>query len=127
MASKLDLEGDLTYTSSKTNYVTQFNYAAATTGAGGLPIYTCASPQFLTCGSLPEINNHVIQLNLNGKYKLDKNSKVALGYQIQRMRSNDYYYNGLQAGSTPSALMPTGQQAPNYTVSVIAASYVRSF
>lgn len=127
MQAKLELDGDLTYTLGKTGYNTQFNYAAATTGAGGLPIYTCASPQFLTCGALPEINNHVIQFKLTGKYKIDKSSKVALGYIYQHMKSSDYYYNGLQAGYTPSALMPTNQQSPNYTVNVIAASYIYNF
>lgn len=127
MASKLELDEDLTYTYGKTVYTTVFNYAAATTGAGGLPVYTCASPQFLTCGSLPEVNNHVIQFKLTGKYKLDKNSKVAVGYIYQHMKSSDYYYNGLQAGSTPSALMPTNQQSPNYTVNVIIASYTHNF
>ena len=127
MNAKLELDGDLTYTLGKTGYNTQFNYAAATTGAGGLPIYTCASPQFLTCGALPEINNHVIQFKLTGKYKIDKSSKVALGYIYQHMKSSDYYYNGLQAGYTPSALMPTNQQSPNYTVNVIAASYIYNF
>ena len=122
MASKLELSGDLSYTAGKTGYTTVFNYAAATTG--GL---TCASPQFLTCGSLPEVNNHVVQFKLSGKYKLDKKSKLAMGYQFQQMKSTDYYYNGLQAGSTPSALMPTNQQSPNYTVNVISAAYIRSF
>ena len=122
MDAKLELDGDLTYTLGKTGYNTQFNYAAATTG--GL---TCASPQFLTCGALPEINNHVIQFKLTGKYKIDKSSKVALGYIYQHMKSSDYYYNGLQAGYTPSALMPTNQQSPNYTVNVIAASYIYNF
>jgi len=122
MNAKLELDGDLTYTLGKTGYNTQFNYAAATTG--GL---TCDSPQFLTCGALPDINNHVIQFKLTGKYKIDKNSKVALGYIYQHMKSSDYYYNGLQAGSTPSTLMPTSQQSPNYTVNVIAASYIYNF
>lgn len=127
MASRLELGEDLTYTSGKTGYTTVFNYAAATTGSGTLPVYTCASPQFLTCGSLPEVNNHVVQFKLSGKYKLDKNSKIAVGYIYQHMKSTDYYYNGLQAGYTPSALMPTNQQSPNYTVNYVTASYLYNF
>lgn len=126
MASRLELDEDLTYSYGKTVYTTVWNYAAATTGVG-LPVYTCASPQFLTCGSLPEVNNHVIQFKLSGKYKLDKSSKVAVGYIYQHMKSTDYYYNGLQAGYTPSALMPTNQQAPSYEVNVITASYILNF
>lgn len=122
LASRLELAEDLTYTTGKTMYTTVFNYAAATTT--GL---TCASPQFLTCGSLPEVNNHVVQFKLSGKYKLDKNSKIAVGYIYQHMKSADYYYNGLQAGYTPSALMPTNQQSPNYTVNYVTASYLYNF
>ena len=127
MASRLELDEDLTYTYGKTVYTTVFNYAAATTGTGGLPVYTCASSVFLTCGTLPEVNNHVIQLKLSGKYKLDKKSRIAFGYMYQHMKSTDYYYNGLQAGSTPAALMPTYQQAPSYTVNVVSASYIYNF
>ena len=122
MRGKLELAGDLTYTLGKSSYNTQFNYAAAT--SAGL---TCASAQFLTCGPLPEVNNQVTQFKFTGKYQLDKSSKVAFGYLYQHMKSTDYYYNGLQAGYTPSALMPTNQQSPNYTVNVIAASYIYNF
>ena len=122
MDAKLELNADLTFTLGKTGYNTQFNYAAATTT--GL---TCASPQFMTCGSLPEINNQVVQVKLSGKYKLDKSSKVVFGYTYQQMKSNDYYYNGLQMGYTPTALMPTYQQSPNYTVNMIAMAYLLEF
>ena len=117
--SKLDLDGSLTYTMGKTGYTTVFNYAAAT--SGGL---TCDSPQFRTCGALPEIQNTVTQFKLIGKYNLDKQSKVAVGYLYQHMKSTDYYYNGVQMGYTPTALMPTNQQSPNYTVNVISVSYI---
>ena len=122
MASKLELNEDITYTYGKTGYATVFNYAAATTG--GL---TCASPQFLTCGALPAIKNQVLQFKLSGKYKIDKSSMMAVGYIYQHMTSNDFYYNGLQTGTTPSALMPTNQQSPNYTVQTIAVSYSYMF
>ncbi len=123
MASKLELSEDLTYTMGKTGYTTVLNYAT-TTSTGGL---TCSDSHILSCGSLPEINNHVIQFKLSGKYTLDKSSKIAVGYIYQHMKSTDYYYNGLQAGSTPSALMPTNQQSPNYTVNFVTASYLYIF
>ncbi len=122
MDSKLDIATDLTYTLGSTNYNTYFNYAAATTG--GL---TCASPQFLTCGSLPTVQSKVLQLKLTGKYKVDKQSRVMMAYVYQQMNSTDYYYNAMQAGSTPLALMPTNQQAPNYTVNVVTVAYIHDF
>ncbi|MCX7194201.1 MAG: MtrB/PioB family decaheme-associated outer membrane protein [Proteobacteria bacterium] len=127
MDAKLDIATDLTYTLGRTNYNTYFNYAAATTGTGGLPVYTCASPQFLTCGSMPTVQSKVIQLKLTGKYKVDKQSRVMLGYIYQQMKSSDYYFNGLQAGFTPTSMMPSNLQAPNYTVNVITVAYIHDF
>ncbi len=127
MDSKLDIASDLTYTLGRTDYNTNFNYAAATTGTGGLPVYTCASPQFLTCGSLPTVQSKVLQLKLTGKYKVDKKSRVMMAYVYQQMNSNDYYFNGLQAGSTPTSMMPSNLQAPNYTVNVVTVAYIHDF
>jgi hypothetical protein len=67
------------------------------------------------------------QFKLNGTYKIDKNAKVTLGYLYRRLSSNDYYYNGLQYGFTPTAVLPTNQTAPNYSVNMILASYIYSF
>jgi MtrB/PioB family decaheme-associated outer membrane protein len=122
LGGKLALSGDLTYSLGKTEYGTQFNYAAATTGG-----FTCSSAYFETCGSLPTIQNEMLKLKLVGSYKLDKTSNIKVGYLYQHLKSTDYMYNGYQYGSTPSSLLPTNQQAPSYTVNVVSASYVHSF
>jgi hypothetical protein len=119
MGGKFDLTSDLSYTMGRTGYSTVFNYAT-TTSVGGL---TCASIYILSCGNLPTIKNDVIQLKLTGKYKVSKSSEIKVGYLYQQMRSTDYYYNGLQTGFTSNTMLPTNQQAPNYRVNVIAASY----
>jgi MtrB/PioB family decaheme-associated outer membrane protein len=118
MDAKLNLIADLSYTLGRTGYTTALNYAGLTTG--GL---TCAAPQLLSCGSLPTIKNDVIQLKLTGKYKVSKSGEVTVGYLYQQMRSTDYYYNGLQMGSTANSMLPTNQQSPNYKVNVLTASY----
>jgi MtrB/PioB family decaheme-associated outer membrane protein len=118
MDAKLDLTGDLSYSLGRTTYSTQLNYAGLTTG--GL---TCSNPILLSCGSLPTIKNDVIQLKLTGKYKVSKSGVVTVAYMYQQMRSTDYYYNGLQTGFNSNTMLPTNQQAPNYKVNVIAASY----
>jgi hypothetical protein len=125
--SKLELTEDLTYTLGKTGYDTQFNYDAATTGSSTLPIFTCSSPQFMTCGALPNISNKMLQFKLVGKYAVSKSSKVSFAYQYRQLKSDDYYYNGLQIGSTPSALIPTNQQAPAYSVNVFSLGYAYDF
>lgn len=122
MGGKLELAGDLTYSLGKTAYGTQLNYVGATTG--GL---TCSAPSILSCGQLPDIKNTLTQFKLTGNYQVDKSAKVVLGYLYQHLKSDDYYYNGLQYGFTPTALMATNQQTGSYSVNVVAATYIYTF
>ena len=122
MAGKLELVGDLTYSLGKTGYNTFLNYNTTTTG--GL---TCADPTIFTCVALPDIRSAMIQFKLNGTYKLDKNSKLALGYLYRRLNADDFYYNGLVNGFTPQSVLPTNQTAPSYAVNLVFASYIYSF
>ncbi len=122
MGGKLELMGDATYSLGKTGYDTTFNYANAT--STGL---TCASSIFLTCVTTPDVVNRMIQFKLTGTYEVDKSSKIRVGYLYQYLNSADYYYNGLQLGSTPSTVLPTNQQPPSYAVNVVAVSYIYNF
>lgn len=122
MNGKLDLAGDLTYSIGKTGYGTQFNYTSANTGGS-----TCSSAFYLTCGDLPDINNKLIALKLTGSYKVDKASRVMLGYMYQHLTSNDFFYNAYQVGATPTTLLPTNQQAPNYNANVVSVTYIYTF
>lgn len=124
VGGKLELAGDLTYSLGKTVYSTQLNYAGLTSGT---PQLDCSAPSLLSCGQLPDIKNTMTQFKLTGTYQVDKSAKVALGYIFQQLKSNDYYYNGLQYGYTPNALMPTNQQSGSYSVNVLTATYIYSF
>jgi MtrB/PioB family decaheme-associated outer membrane protein len=123
MGGKMEFAGDLTYSVGKTGYGTQLNYSAPT-NPGGL---TCSSPQFETCGNLPDIKNTMVQLKLGGSYKLDKASSVRLGYLYQHLKSTDFFYTPMQYGATPTAMLPTNQQAPSYSVNVVTATYLYNF
>lgn len=122
MGGKVELGGDLTYTLGKSGYGTQQNFASADLGGN-----TCGSAFYLTCGDLPDIRNELLQLKLGGGYKIDKASKVMLGYMYQRQKSSDYFYNAYQFGATPTTLLLTNQQAPNHSVNVVSASYIYTF
>jgi len=122
MGGKLDFVGDFTYSLGKTSYATGLNFFTTTTG--GL---TCADPTIFTCVALPDIKSTMSQFKLTGNYRIDKTSKVSVGYLYRRLRNDDFYYNGLQTGFTPTSVLPTNQQAPNYNVNVIWASYSYSF
>ena len=124
MSGKLDLKGDLTYSDAKSNYSTALFY---TFTGGTTTSTTCAAAATMSCGPTPDIANKLTQFKLTGTYKLDKSSKVALGYLYQKLSSTDYFYNGYQYTYTPTGVMPTNQQSGSYTVNVVAASYTYSF
>jgi hypothetical protein len=120
MGGRLELLGDLTYSMAKTSYNTTLNYDFLS----GPP---CSDPSLLTCGAPPDIKNDLIAFKLSGAYAVAKHSKVSLGYLYQRLKSDDFYYNGLQAGFTPQSVLPTNQTAPSYSVGVIFASFIHEF
>jgi hypothetical protein len=119
MSGKLDLAADLTYSLSKSGYTTTDNWANAAC--------TATSTSGYACGSTPDIKSELLQFKLAGDYKLGKASKIKIAYIHQNLKSNDYYYNAYQMGYTPTSLMPTNQQAPSYSVNIVAATYVYSF
>ena len=116
MGGKLELSGDLSYSLGKTSYSTQVPYLA-----------TCSATTSLTCGSTPDIKYETTQLKLRGSYHVDKANKVIVGYTFQHLKSNDYYYNAYQTGYTSTGLLPTNEQAPNYSVNLVYAAYNHSF
>jgi MtrB/PioB family decaheme-associated outer membrane protein len=116
MGGKLELIGDVSYSLDKSYYSTKVPFQA-----------NCGTPAVLTCGSTPDIKNRFITLKLTGNYQVNKNGKVAVGYLYSKLDSSDYYYNGLEYGYTPNRVMPTNEQAPDYSVNVLTASYIYSF
>lgn len=123
LGGKLELVGDLTYSLSKTSQFTSLGagYTNTTTGL------TCNDPSLFSCGALPDVRAATTQFKLVGTYDLDKSSKVSLGYLYKRLSADNYYYNGLQTGFTPTGLLPTDQQPGSYSVSVVGVSYLYSF
>ena len=120
LSGKLTLLGDATYSLGQTAYTTGLNYP--TSGATN-----CSSPAVGTCGSPGTSRNAMASVKFGGSYEIDKHSKLGLRYIYQHLTSNDFYYNGLQMGTTPNAVMPTNQTSGSYNVNVIAASYTYSF
>lgn len=120
MGGRLELAGDMAYSYAKTNFSTTLNYALLS----GLP---CSDPSIFTCVPLPDISSKLFQLKFTGAYQLAKNSKVAGGYLYQRLKADDFYYNGLQTGFTPTSVLPSNQTAPSYSVNVVFATYIYTF
>jgi MtrB/PioB family decaheme-associated outer membrane protein len=118
MGGRLELAEDLTYSLGKTDYNTSQE------GAG---FYNCDATHNLGCGALPTIKSELFQLRVSGSYKLDKASKVKVGYQYQHMNADDYFYNLYQYGYTASTLLPTNQQAPSYDQNMVFVAYSHDF
>jgi MtrB/PioB family decaheme-associated outer membrane protein len=120
MGGKLTLLGDMTYSLTRTSFNTTLNYNLLS----GPP---CSDPSIYTCVPLPDITSRLFQFKLSSLYQATKSSKFTLGYLYQRLRSDDFYYNGLQNGFTPTSVLPTNQTAPNYSINMVFASYIYNF
>lgn len=120
MGGKLELTGDLSYSLDKSRYSTQVPYTLVSGVA-------CSASTALTCGDLPDIKSQLTTLKLTGIYALDKSSKVSVAYMYQQLKSDDYFYNTYQYGYTGLRVMPTNQLAPNYSVNLVAVSYIYNF
>jgi len=110
---RFELDEDFTYSLAKSKYVTTLEQNIAAT----------LSNQ----GAAPNISSDLKQFRLTGNYQLGRASSISAGYMYQRLKSNDYYYYALQLGFTPTSLLPTNQQAPNYSVNTVFVAYRYSF
>lgn len=130
MAGKLDLTGSLLYSRARTNidvnggsYVTNPLALAlpAPALAAGVPAVF-----YISAAALPTVTTDTVTLGLSGNYALDKASSVRVIYSYSRLKSSDYLYDGYQYG-TGTNYLPLNQQAPNYTVNLMAVSYLHRF
>ncbi len=126
---RLDAGADLVYTSARTDigvvggsYV---NNPFALAGAPVLPAGTAAI-YFIAATDLPRVTTRTFELRLNAQYHLSKVSELHFAYGYKHLSSNDYVYDGMQLG-TLATVMPTLEQAPHYSVHVIAVSYQQRF
>ena len=119
MGGRLQLAEDVTYSLSTTGYSTAL--------VAPFTLSTCTATSNLSCGSLPDIKSELLQFKFTGSYQVSKPSKVVAGYMYQRLKSNDFFYNAYQTGFTPTGVLPTNQQSPNYNVNVLFVAYNYTF
>jgi MtrB/PioB family decaheme-associated outer membrane protein len=114
---KMEVTTDLSYSMDKTKWSTWLQYPVAP---------ACNTANTLSCGQI-EMKNKQTTFKLTDSYLVSKNGKVSLGYVYQHNSNDDFYYNIYQQGYTAANLMPTNEQAPNYTVHLVTASYTYLF
>lgn len=112
LKGKLDLQEDFTYGLSKTKYVTRL---------------LTVNPAVGNQGETPNVSSELTQFRVTGAYRFDRHSSLLAGYLYQRLKATDYYYNAYLYGFTPTTLLATNQQAPNYTVNAVFVAYRYSF
>jgi len=150
MNHKLDLAADLLTSRANSPYS-----LGAASGLAFSSSATSGTNQTLVNGAssgFPDVHVRSNELHLGVKYALGKNSALHLTFIGQQFHSADpVTYTGLQQGSATaqvsgsatakvngvalpvgsvypvSALMPTNEQAPDYTVHVIGISYAYTF
>jgi hypothetical protein len=110
---KLEFAEDFNYSLSKSKYIT--------TLVENIPAVIGNQ------GATPNISGEMTQFKLTGTYQFNHASSVIAGYMYQRLKSNDYYYNAYLYGFSPTSLLATNQQAPNYSVNTLFVAYRLSF
>ena len=129
LQGKLEMDGDLIYSRAKSdNNVIGGSYAnnpaAVANGAG--PAGSIAA-YYLAATALPTVTTDTIQLKVRGKYAINKSEAIKLSYSYSYMKAVDWAYDGMQTTGGLSGVLPTNEQAPNYTVHTVGATYVYSF
>jgi MtrB/PioB family decaheme-associated outer membrane protein len=126
LEGKLQLKGDVSITHAVTDTAfgggTYVNNPLAVPGA---PAGTIAA-YYIPAVPLPRVTTKTFDLHLTAHYALDKMRSVRLGYLYSYLYSQDWAYDGMQAGGV-TQMLPSYEQSPTYSVHALALSYVLRF
>ncbi|HWJ94920.1 MAG TPA: MtrB/PioB family decaheme-associated outer membrane protein [Telluria sp.] len=132
LAGKAELGMDLAYSLARTPIT--FNGGAYYSNGNSATAATAAVPYnniWIAGESFPDITSNMLELRMNGSYKLGKQSALRVNYLVRRLRSADWQYdayaNSAQGALAVQAYPGNLMTAPNYTVAVLGVSYVYSF
>ncbi len=124
-AGKLELAGEVLYTSARTNtavgggsYVN--NPLALAAPAPPLPSGTPAV-FFISAQDYPVISNDELSVRPSATYAITKSAALQGFYWFQQLKATDWAYLGLQFG-TGTNYLPTNEKSPSYTVNVAGLS-----
>jgi MtrB/PioB family decaheme-associated outer membrane protein len=128
MSPRLDLTANFILSQAKSdNNVTGGNWVNNPYALPGAASTTVAT-YFIPAAPLPTVSTDSAEVRLNGRFTIDKRQSVRLVYSYLRMTSSDWIYEGMQIGNgTIAGVLPSNEQAFNYSVSVLGVSYIFSF
>jgi MtrB/PioB family decaheme-associated outer membrane protein len=116
---RLELDGNLVFTRARTDI-------GVTGGMYVTDPFAVVAAYYIPAAAVPTVSTNTIELKLSGRYTIDKSQAVRVGYSYWHMKSTDYAYDGMQYGGL-SNVLPTNEQAPNYSVSAVGVSYIYTF
>lgn len=127
MAGKLDVKGDLSYTYART----PITMTGGTYYSNGLTTPGNANNVWIAAESFPDITSKMIELRLNGKYKVDKASSTQVNYLYRHLTSEDWQYDAFTNSSlgvlATQGYIGNGMTSQKYTAQAIGVSYLHSF
>jgi hypothetical protein len=122
---RLDLTADAIYSRAQTDVdVRGGSYANNPFALAGAPVLAPGVPAvlYIPAANLPPVTTRTIDLRLTGRVSISKSGDVRVFYEMQRMKSTDYAYDGMQFG-TGTEQLPTLERAPDYTVHLVGVSF----
>lgn len=127
-SGKLDVTGNFILTQARSdNNVTGGSWSNNILALPGAPATTIAA-FFIPATPLPQVTTDTTELRLNAKYTIAKSHALRVLYSYMRMKSSDWVYDGMQIGAgTIAGVLPTNEQAFNYSINVLGVSYIFSF
>ena len=123
---RLDITADYVLSRARwDNDVTGGNWANNPLNGAGAPPTTIAA-LFIPATAMPTVKTDSDEVRLGGRYTIDGRHSFRVTYAYLHMKSNDPAYEGMQFGSL-SGVLPSTEQAFNYSVSVFGVSYILTF
>ena len=127
MGGKLSLQGSFAYSAGRTDIdVTGGNYVNNPyAGIAANPTGTIAA-YYIPATPLPTVKATSWDFRLTGTWQLKPDVAVRVGYGYQRLRSEDWAYEGSQDGAL-TQVIPTREQSPVYNIHTLGIAYIASF
>jgi hypothetical protein len=116
--TRFHIGGDLVVSYANTDIGVQGgNYANNLAGTGLI---------YIPATDLPAVNSRSITARFTALYPLARSSLLRFSVLHKRLRSSDFATQGTQFG-TMTTFMPSNEQAPNYSATVVGLSFVHNF
>jgi hypothetical protein len=81
---------------------------------------------YVSAQAMPTVMTRALTVAGSMRYHFTPAKTLYMGVSTERFRNSDYIYQGMQFGSL-SSVMPTGETAPNFNITMVALAYTYRF